>query len=186
MTVSTVTQQDAPSWLLFWPESHVTAWQHVSNGNKYGNSNDLYRNTGWIKGEKRSNYIIEASQWLKLLLMKSTMKGSTGRSSKSAKPNRRNNAAIWHLLCGIRHWSCNIWHKEKDLAENCLALCIMDENTANYLSEAFVFFSQEAADSSPDLLKGLNKSLLMFFPFYLTHSILLIRWLSKSPREKII
>lgn len=49
-----------------------------------------------------------------------------------------------------------------------------------------LFFSQEAADLSPDFLKGLNKSLLAFFPFYLTHSILLIRWLSKSLREKMI
>lgn len=54
-------------------------------------------------------------------------------------------------------------HKEQDLAEKCLALCTTDENTANFLSEAF--FSQEAADLSTDLLKGLNKSFLAIFPF---------------------
>lgn len=169
--------------LLFWPDLSVTRHVMLAMAINMAAQMTYNETLAGLKGEKRSNYIIEASQCLKLLLMKSTVKGSAGR----AKSNRGNDAAVWHLLSGIRHWSCKKWHKEEDLAENCLALCTMDENTAHFLSEVLFFSPSGSSRLVTWLVKGTKQKLVgVFFPFYLTHSILLMRWLSKSPREKLI
>lgn len=92
------------------------------------------------------------------------MEDSTGRSSETAEPNERMlrvTSSVWN-----QEMIASNMHKERDLAERRLALCTTDENTANFMSEAwFFFFPQEAADFSTDSLKGLNKSFLAIFPF---------------------